>query len=269
MTEPAADLSLPALGALLAVIMAVLAVTRGLLRLIRGVVALTLGLIAGTAVFLKAPQYLEEMGINASWKWLAGLSVVGGAVGHLGSQFVLGKLLGGMNAAQVAGMTLSKGKAALASLLPSGFLMWAGGIIVRLTGSLSGMEHVDAGQRGDWPWLARARETLSQGVLGGFFNATDPVTSPETLRLCEILVTYRVKERFQQMGRDPAYKAVMANPVVQRLLADREVKLAVAHSNYARLLTLPEVREAASQPEVARALRALPEAPIPKAEPVP
>lgn len=249
-------------------LMIVLAITRGILRLIRGVAALACGLIAGTLIFLKAPPYLESLGISPSWKWLAGLSFVGGAIGHLGSQFVLGKLLHILGLAQAAGLSLSKGKAALASLLPTGFLVWAGGILVRLTGSLSGMEHLDGGQAGDSPWLARARETLSQGMLGGFFNATDPLTSPETLRLCEILVTYRVNDRFQQLKSDPQFRTVISHPAVQRLLKDREVRLAVAQSNYPRLLTLPEVRAAAGLPDLAKALRALPEPPIPKAEPV-
>ncbi len=267
-TDTVSQLSLPALGALFVGGMAVLAISRGVLRLIRGVAALAIGLVVGTVVFLQAPTYLAGVVDNPSGKLLAGLSVIGGALGHLGSRFTLGKLLGGLDAAAAAGQTLSKGKAALISLLPSGFLMWAGGIFIRLTGSLSGMEHLDEGKAGDWPWLAQARQVLSQGTLGRIFNATDPVTSPETLRLCEILVSYRVDERFQKVRKDPDFQGIVTHPLFQRLLKDREVRHAVAHSNYARLLTLPEIRAAVADPTLARELRALPEERIVRAEPV-
>src|SRR5690606_2712140 len=100
------------------------------------------------------------------------------------------------------------------------------------------------------------------------FNATDPLTSPETVRLCEILVSYRVADRWQQVRTDPAFRGVIQHPTFQRLLRDREVREAVAHSNYARLLTLPEIRSAADEPSLVRELRALPHEPILRAEPV-
>lgn len=260
------QLSLPAVAAAFAGVMAVIAIVRGILRLIRTMLALAIGFAAGTYVFLHAPEWLHGVWENPSGKVLAALSVIGGAVGHLGSGFLFGKLLGGLDTAQAAGHNISKTKAAFISLLPSGVLMWLGGIFLRLTGSLSGMEHIDEGKAASPPWLSQARAVLSQGAVGKFFNFTDPVTSPEVTRLCEILVTYRDSSRWQNVRRDPVLSSVLNHPKFRRLLDDREVRHAVAHSNYARLFTLPEVREAAADPDLAKALRSLPAPEIRRAE---
>ena len=258
MPETLTHLSLPALAAVFAAGMAVLAVARGVLRLIRGMLKLAIGFAAGTYVFLKAPEWLGGAVPNPSGTLLGGLSFVGGAIGHLASGVVLEKLLGGMDGAQAAGEKLSAGKSVLLSLLPSGVLMWIGGVLLRLTGSLSGMAQMDQGPEAvARPWLSQARSVLSQGAVGKLFNALDPVTSPEVVRLCEILVTYRDPARWKSVKADPALSALLHHPKFRRLLDDREVKHAVAHSNYARLFTLPEVRAAAADPELAEALRAL------------
>jgi len=252
------NLSLPAVAALFAGGMAVLAVARGVLRLIRGMLKLAIGFAAGAYVFLKAPEWLGGTVPNPSATLLGGLSFVGGAAGHLTSGLVLEKLLGGLDPAQASGENLSKGKAVLLSLLPSGMLLWIGGVLLRLTGSLSGMAQLDQGPAAAvQPWLAQARSALSQGVIGKVFNVLDPVTSPEMVRLCEILVTYRDPARWKSVKGDPALRTILNHPKFRRLLDDREVKHAVAHSNYARLFTLPEVRAAAADPGLAQALHSL------------
>jgi len=255
MPENLSSLSLPALAAIFAGIMAVLAMARGVLRLIRGMLKLAIGVAAGAFVFLKAPEWLAGVMPNPSASMLGGLGLLGGAAGHLTSGFVLEKLLGGLDSVQASGQGFSKGKAALLSLLPSGLLLWVGGVLLRLTGSLSGLAQVDQGPSVPPAWLSQARAGLSQGVVGNIFNALDPVTSPETVRLCEILVTYRDPARWKSVQGDPALRTVLQHPKFRRLLDDREVKHAVAHSNHARLLTLPEVRTAASDPGLAEALR--------------
>jgi hypothetical protein len=270
MPEFLTNLSLPALAALFAGGMAVLAVARGVLRLIRGMLKLAIGFAAGTFVFLKAPEWLGGTVPNPSAALLGGLSFVGGAAGHLTSGLVLEKLLGGIESAQASGESLSKGKSMLLSLLPSGVLMWIGGVLLRLTGSLSGMAQMDQGpEAAARPWLTQARTFLSQGAIGSVFNALDPVTSPEVVRLCEILVAYRDPARWKSVKGDPALRAVLNHPKFRRLLDDREVKHAVAHSNYARLFTLPEVRAAAADPELEQALRSLHAPEVRRAAPVP
>lgn len=258
MPESLASLSLPVLAAAFVAGMAVLAVMRGVLRLILGMAKLAIGLAAGTYVFLKAPEWLGSTLPNPSATLLGGLSFVAGALGHLGSGAILEKLVGGNDSAPTAGQGMGKGKAVLLSLLPSGAMLWLGGVLLRLTGSLNGMAHLDLGPEATLrPWLAEARNYLSQGAVGNFFNALDPVTSLEVVRLCEILVTYRDPARWKSVKADPALRAVLNDPKFRRLLDDREVKHAVAHSNHARLFTLPEVRAAAQDPDLARALRAV------------
>lgn len=258
MPEALTHLSLPVLAAVFAAGMAVLALVRGVLRLIRGMLKLAIGFAAGTYVFLKAPEWLGSAVPNPSGALLGGLSFAGGALGHLGSGAVLEKLLGGMEGAPAAGGKLSAGQSVLLSLLPSGMLMWIGGVLLRLTGSLSGMAQLDQGPEAvARPWLDQARAALSQGKVGQVFNFLDPVTSPEVIRLCEILVTYRDPARWKSVKADPGLGTVLQHPKFRRLLDDREVKYAVAHSNYARLFTLPEVRAAAEDPGLAQALRAL------------
>lgn len=269
MPETLSSYSLPVLAGVFVAGMAVLAVARGALRLIRGILKLAIGFAVGTYVFFKAPEWLGAAGQSTSGALQAGLSFVGGALGHLGSGRVLEWLLGGMESVQAQGAKMSAGKSILLSLLPSGALLWMGGVVLRLTGSLSGMAYVDQGADAvARPWLAQARAALSQGPVGALFNRLDPVTSPEVVRLCEILVTYRDPARWKSVKTDRSLHQVLNNPKFRRLLDDREVKHAVAHSNYARLFTLPEVRAAAADPELASALRSLKPPETRRAEPV-
>jgi hypothetical protein len=146
--------------------------------------------------------------------------------------------------------------------------MWAGGVLLRLTGSLSGIAQLDHGTTTPPAWLAQTRAALSQGVVGRAFNFLDPVTSPEVVRLCEILVTYRDPVRWKSVKSDPSMQLVVQQPAFRRLLDDREVKFAVGHSNYARLFTLPEVRNAATDPALASALQSVHQPEVRRAEPV-
>lgn len=269
MPETLTQFSLPVLAAVFAAGMAALALVRGVLRLIRGMLKLAIGFAAAAFVFLKAPEWLGGAVPNPSGALLGGMSVAGGALGHLGSGLILGRLLGGGEGGGAAGGNLSAGPAVLLSLLPSGVLMWIGGVLLRLTGSLSGMAQVDQGPAAEVrPWLSEARSMLSRGAVGKVFDVLDPVTTPEVVRLCEILVVYRDPARWKSVKADPALAQLLHDPKFRRLLDDREVKHAVAHSNYTRLFTLPEVRAAAADPDLARALRSLRPPEVRRAEPV-
>jgi hypothetical protein len=269
MPDSLTHFSLPLLAFLFVGMMALLAVVRGVLRLFRLMIALAIGFTVGTIVFFHAPAWLQGVAPDLSGQWTAALSLLGGALGHFGSWFSLNHLLGAVDTAKAAGEHIPKGRAALLSLLPSGLMIWIGGVVIRLAGSLSGMAHVDDARSSNWKWLARARETLSQGAVGHFFNLTDPLTSTEQVRLCEILVAYRESDRWRTVRHDAHLQVVLSHPKFKRLLEDREVRRAVAFSNYPRLLTLREVRQAADDPALAKALRSMPEPEVRRAERVP
>jgi hypothetical protein len=262
-------ISAPALILAVVGVMALLAVMRGVLRLIRTMVALAIGFVAGTVIFLHAPEWFQGIAQDLSGKWTAVISLIGGAIGHLGSSFALNRVLGGIDTPQAAGQHIPKGRAILLSLLPSGLMIWIGGVVIRLAGSLSGMAHADHRDSPDWDWLARAQAALSRGAVGRFFNLTDPLTSPEHVRLCEILVAYRESGRWQTVRHDAGLEAVVRHPKFRRLLEDRDVRRAVAFSNYPRLLTLREVREAVHDSTLALALRSVPDPEVRRAERVP
>jgi hypothetical protein len=270
MTEALNQISLPVVAGLIALAMAVLAVVRGVMRLMLGMLRLVVGCAVGAWVFFNAPEWLSEVAPNPSSSLLGGLGIAGGVLGHLASGMVLGRLLGGGDAGPGGGPSMSKGRSVVLSLLPTGILLWLGGMALRFTGTLSGLAGLDHGpEAAVRPWLAEARQFLNQGKVGAIFDVFDPVTPPEVVRLCEILVMYRDPARWQSVKGDPALRTVLRHPKFQRLLDDREVKHAVAHSHYARLFTRPEVRAAARDPELAQALRSLPAPEVRRAEPVP
>jgi hypothetical protein len=72
-------------------------------------------------------------------------------------------------------------------------------------------------------------------------------------------VAYRVHEHADRLERRAGYAKLISHPHFQRLLNDREVKRAIAFGDHARLLTLPEVKAAARDPEILEALAELPE----------
>jgi hypothetical protein len=109
------------------------------------------------------------------------------------------------------------------------------------------------------PWLARVHMWLGSGPAGRILDATDPFVDRSALRLCEVLVAYRVHEHADRLERRPGYSKLISHPRFRRLLNDRDVKRAIAYGDHARLLTLPEVRAAARDPEILDALERLPE----------
>jgi hypothetical protein len=250
-------------GLLFAVLMAGWAMVRGIFRILRMTVAFGIGFALGSWAFIEGPHWFRGIIEFPSEKALAGLSVVAGAIGYFGSTFALRKLLGDVPAH--AARSTTKLTAALLSLLPTGLFVWVAGTMLRLSGSMAGLAHIDDGA-GARPWLAQVRDSLNTGMIGRLFEATDPFTDDAAVHLCEVLVHFRVHEHADILRTSPHYRPLDANPKFQRLLNDRDVKRAIAFCDYARLLTLREVKETATDPKIAAALAALPRIDVRRAE---
>lgn len=244
--------------------MALWAVVRGVFRLIRLAVNLAVGFACGTWVFIHLDQWVGGW-TEVDDRLRFGASVVAGAVGHWLARQVWRKAAGDSPPGKGR---LTAWQAGLASLVPTAFFLWAGGTLTRLTTSLSALHQVDGSGLAEHRWVTRARHHLGSGVLGRVFEATDPFVDRRALRLCEVLVRFKRDGRQEILHAEPSLRALLAEPAFQRLLNDREVKESIAFGDYARLLTLPEVRSAASDPRLSAALREVPEMPVRRAEPV-
>ncbi|MGI8603970.1 MAG: hypothetical protein ACR2OZ_13375 [Verrucomicrobiales bacterium] len=258
------NLSLAGLALAFIILMAAWAVVRGAVKLVLAMITLGIGFAVGTWAFIHAPTWLEGMVELPSGRLLAAISIIAGAVGHLGSRYVIRKL--SPSFVSEPGRKMSSLKAVLLSLLPSVCFLWIAGTLLRLGGSMSGLAHIDEKKVGTRSWLVAARQSLSSGFAGKFFEATDPITKATAVRLCEVLVNLRVHEHHQHLRGRPDYQRLLAQPNFQRLVNDREVKRAIAFSDYARLLTLPEVRVAAQDRQIASALAGLPDMEVRRAE---
>ncbi len=256
------------LGVGLVALLAIFAIARGVLRLVKGVICLGLGFAAGAWAFIHGQEFLGAHFQEPSTKLLIGLSTAAGAVGHLGSKFVADKLMTGLAIAGEAGQGMGKMKAALLSLLPSSFVVWVTGILVRLGGSLTGIAHAETGVAGESPWLAQLRDGVNSSFVGHLLDATDPISSNATTRLAEILISSRHEETWQRVERDARFAKVLATPAFRRLRNDHDVKRTVARSDYPGLLLLPEVKAAAEDPALKAALDHMPEARVKRAEAV-
>ncbi|CAN5464955.1 hypothetical protein BH23VER1_BH23VER1_08970 [soil metagenome] len=237
---------------------------RGIVRLVFGMVSLAVGAMSGYQVYVHGRDWFAPVLANSGSETL--LWVAGGVAVLT---YLILSLIGRSIADSFAGDGKVAGPArlggALLSLVPSLFFIWVIAMVLRLTGTVTGLETLDRwvqaedgtakGEAGFW---RRALTAFEEGWLGHLFAETDPVTSEETGKLAKLLFLMKDADAWERVKADPQVAAVLNDPRVQKLMANEDVLYDVAHSGYAQVLRQPEVGAAASSPELAPKLRALP-----------
>jgi hypothetical protein len=231
-------------------------------------VSLAIGLGCGAWVWFDGVRWIDRFVDRPSDRLTGWISLAAVALGALLTHWVWKRVASGP-AESTSPSGPSRLVSALLSLLPSAFFLWAVGIAIRLFGSVSALAWTDQSAAAPPSWLARAQSMLTSGTLGRIFDATDPFVDRASLRLCEVLVAYRVHEFADRLERRPGYWPLVSHSRFQRLINDREVKRAIAYGDHARLLSLPEVKATARDPEIIEAMAKLPEPEVRRAEAVP
>lgn len=256
------DLSFKTLAVALLVLFAIKAFVKGVLRQIWGMICLALGGVAGYFIFQNGSEWIGKVIEHPSGNTVLGASIAGGAAVWMGGKGIIHSIYKSLSDSSSERTMTGRFVGAIVSLAPTCFLVWVIATVLRLTGSMSEMSHLDSAVRAEDGTpaaeigiVAQLRRELDRGWLGDLLKKTDPFTTEAGHQLASLLVLYNDSDAWARLkGTHPEIARLLDNEKVQRVLNDKQVRNSVAFSDHAALLLEPDVKMAAEDPEVARQL---------------
>ncbi|MGK0186732.1 MAG: putative membrane protein required for colicin V production [Verrucomicrobiales bacterium] len=256
------DLSFKTVAVALLILFAIKAFIKGVLRQVWGMICLALGGVAGYFIFQNGSEWIGNVIEHPSGNTVLGASIAGGAAVWMGGKGIVHKIYNGLSQTSNDRTMTGRLVGAVISLAPTSFLVWVVATVLRLTGSMSEMSHLDSAVRAEDGTpaseigiVAQLRQELDRGWLGDVLKKTDPFTTEAGHQLASLLVLYNDSDAWERLkNAHPEIAKLLANEKVQRVLNDKQVRNSVAFSDHSSLLLEPDVQRAATDPEVARQL---------------
>ena len=256
------DFSFKTLAVALVILFAIKAFVKGVFRQVWGMFCLALGGVAGYFIFQNGSEWLSGIIEHPSGNTVLGASIAGGGAVWMGGKGIVHKIYTGLTETGSERTMTGRLAGAVFSIAPTSFLVWFLATVLRLTGSMSEMSHLDSAVRAEdgtpaaeIGWVAQLRQELDRGWFGDLLKKTDPFTTEAGRQLASLLVLYNDSEAWARLkASHPEIAKLLDNEKVQRVLNDKEVRNSVAFSQHASLLLEPDVQKAARDPEVARQL---------------
>lgn len=240
-----------------------LAFSRGVVRQLVGMCTLAISVGVGWYVFRHRMDIFGDAATRMSTDRLMFLSASAGLltyflckVGvHMLTAFGLINLLGG-----IAGW-----KGVLLSALPSGFLLWIASMALRLLGSIDGMESAaevakkGAGLRSQaqsfWSSLS---QKMDSSLIGSLAEKFDPYDLKATANLSRLLILWPQDGMWQQLAQQsPRTAAALNHPRIYELGMDPAVRKLIDAGDFAGLMQLKQVEQAARHPDLEPTLSGL------------
>lgn len=240
-----------------------LAFLRGVVRQLVGMCTLAISAGAGWYVFW---HRLEIFGSSASAMSTDHLLLLSAAAGlltyflcksgvYLLTAFGFINLLGGLNG----------WKGVLLSALPSSFLMWVTTMVLRLLGSIDGLESaaevakkgVDIQSQAQSIWTSLSQQ-LDNSFIGTVAQKFDPYDLKATANLSRLLILWPEGTMWQRLAaQSPNTAAALNHPRIGELGNDPTVRKLIERQDFAGLMQLKQVEEAARHPDLEPVLSGL------------
>ncbi|HBJ84846.1 MAG: hypothetical protein Q8M07_10645 [Prosthecobacter sp.] len=240
-----------------------LAFARGAVRQIVGVATLAVSVGVAWYVFRHRVQIFGATGMGMSTDRLLMLSAAAGLLTYflckLGMYLLatlgLLKILGGM-----AGW-----KGVMMSFIPSGALLWIASMVLRLVGNIYGMESASEVMKKGGELESQAKSfwhSLSQRMDGSPFGKLaekfDPYDIKATANLARLLILWPEGSMWQRLAaQSPSTAAALNHPRIAELGYDPEVRKAIEKQDFAGLMQMKKVEEAAHHPDLEPVLSGL------------
>jgi len=240
-----------------------MAFAKGVVRQIINVATLALSVGAAWYVFRHRVQIFGASGMTMSTDRLLMLSAASGLltfflckVGmYFLAAFGLLKMLGGMDG----------WKGFVLSFLPSGALLWIASMVLRLMGSLYGMESASEVMKNGGDLQSQAKSiwySLSQRMDGSPFGKLaaklDPYDLKATANLARLLILWPEGSMWQHLAaKSPSAAQALNHPRIVELGYDSDVRKAIEKQDFAGLMQMKKVKEAANHPDLASVLGGL------------
>jgi hypothetical protein len=155
-------------------------------------------------------------------------------------------------------------KAGILSLLPSGVLVWLSTMVLRLVGSVYGLENASVEQLGSegksdlGAWIEQMAQKIDRTSIGKITQQLDPYDVRATSNLSRLLILWPDGRVWQQLAaRGPDTVNVLNHPEIIALGADEKVRQAIGLQDFAGLMKLPQVKRAAANSQLEPFLKGL------------
>lgn len=233
-----------------------LAFAKGVVQQIVNVVTLALCAWAAWYVFMHRVQIFGVAGMHMTTNRLIIMSGVAGVlmfgVCKVGKYFLaafgLLRMLGG----------LTGWKGFVVSFLPSGALLWLGSMMLRVVGSLYGMENAAEIVKKGGEIESQGKSifySLSQRIdnsfIGGLAKKLDPYDIKPTANLARLLILWPEGTMWQRLAeQSPATANALNHPKIAELGYDPDVRKAIENKDFAGLMQMRKVEEVANHPDL-------------------
>lgn len=240
-----------------------LAFSKGVVKQLLGMLSLGVSVGAAWYVFRHRVQIFGAAGVNITTDRLLMLSVAAGVLTYflckMGTYFLaafgLLKMLGGLDG----------WKGLIISFLPSGAMLWIGSMVLRLIGSLYGMENAaeivkkggEIESQAKSVWLSLSQR-VDNSFLGGMAKKLDPYDLKATSNLARLLILWPEGSMWQRLAaQSPQTAQALNHPRIAELGNDPEVRKAIEKQDFAGLMQMRKVEEAANHPDLEPVLSGL------------
>ena len=149
-------------------------------------------------------------------------------------------------------------KGLIVSIIPSGGLLWLGSMVLRVVGSLYGMENAAEIVKQGGSIESQAKSifyTLSQKIdnsfIGGLAKKLDPYDIKPTANLARLLILWPEGSMWQRLAeQSPATATALNHPLIVELGYDPAVREAIKNKDFAGLMQMRKIENVASHPDL-------------------
>lgn len=239
-----------------------LAVARGVVSQVLSMLSIGSAVLAAMYVFRHRADLFGTYASSMSTDTLLMVSGAAGLLAFFIARAVVNLLAGFGLVGFLASMT--GWKAGLISLLPSGVLVWLSAMVLRLVGSVYGLENaaIEQGAKGAksdlGAWIEQLAQKIDRTSVGKLTEQLDPYDVRATANLARLLILWPDGRVWQQLAaRGPDAANALNHPDIATLGRDEKVRQAIDRGDFAGLMQLPQVERTASNPQLEPFLKGL------------
>jgi len=249
-------------GMVLVAFLAGLAFARGIFRQMLTMISLCVSVLAGLYIFRHRAEVFGAYGANMSTDTLLIMSGAAALLTFFLARALINVVAGFGLLAFLANIT--GWKAGLLSLLPSGVMVWLSAMVLRLVGSVYGLENASIQQTGNGvksefgAWVEQLAQKIDRSSVGRFAEKLDPYDFRATANLSRLLILWPDGRVWQQIAaKGPQTAQALNHPDIIALGKDEKVRQAIDRQDFAGLMQLPQVVKTAGNPELEPFLKGL------------
>lgn len=254
--------SMTAGGMVLVAFLAGLAFAKGIVQQVLTMLSLAASVMAGIYIFRHRADVFGAYGSNMSTDTLLIMSGAAALLTFFLMRAVINVVAGFGLLAFLSSFT--GWKAGLLSLLPSGVMVWLSAMVLRLVGSVYGLENASIQQTGKGQpsdfgaWVQQLAQKVDRTSVGRFAEKLDPYDFRATANLSRLLILWPDGRVWNQLAAKGGQAAQSLNhPEIVKLGDDPKVRQAIDRQDFAGLMQLPQVLRVASLPELQDFLKGL------------